>query len=98
MQSEVKRVRTIDEIMKNNKWIVDEKPHIIVDYEKCSKCNKKICVLLCPAGCYTLSPDGKFSFNYEGCLECGTCRLVCPNDAISWNYPEGGKGIEYRYG
>ncbi|MCI4396407.1 MAG: 4Fe-4S dicluster domain-containing protein [Thermoprotei archaeon] len=98
MGSEVKKIRSIDEIMKNNRWVVDEKPHIIVDYNKCSKCDSKVCVFLCPAGCYTLLSDGKLSFNYEGCLECGTCRLVCPNNAISWEYPEGGKGIQYRYG
>ncbi|MDH7479765.1 MAG: ferredoxin family protein, partial [Syntrophomonadaceae bacterium] len=43
--------------------------------------------------------DGEISFDCAGCLECGTCRVVCPRPgAIEWNYPRGGFGIVYRYG
>ncbi|MGC8556816.1 MAG: ferredoxin family protein [Fervidicoccus sp.] len=93
-----KEKKTLDEIMKEDKWEVDEKPHIVVDYEQCEKCQSKPCLYLCPAGCYTLSESGKIMFNHEGCLECGTCRVICPLKAIKWEYPEPGKGIHYRYG
>lgn len=88
----------LSEIMMNNKWIVDDAPHITVDSSKCDACNKKACVFLCPAGCYELEEGGKLRFNYEGCLECGTCRIICDKNAVKWGYPKGGHGIQYKYG
>ncbi|NLI13257.1 MAG: ferredoxin family protein, partial [Peptococcaceae bacterium] len=53
----------------------------------------------CPACLYTLKEDGELSFDYAGCLECGTCRIICPKEgAISWQYPRGGFGVSFRYG
>jgi ferredoxin like protein len=38
-------------------------------------------------------------FSYEGCVECGSCRIVCNElDNVGWTYPTGGFGIHYRYG
>jgi len=91
------RALSIDELLQRNVYDVDDEPHIIVDTEKCLKCRVKPCTLLCPAGCYTLSPDGEILFSYEGCVECGTCRSICPMDAITWNYPRSGRGIYYRF-
>jgi ferredoxin like protein len=31
-------------------------------------------------------------------LECGSCRIICPQGAIRWVYPRGGFGICYQYG
>jgi len=98
--SEVKIMRRmkIDEALNANVWDVDHKPHILVDYEKCRKlCDKRVCTLLCPAGCYTLT-GGEILFSYEGCVECGTCRIICPHEAVTWNYPLSGRGVQYRYG
>lgn len=80
------------------KFLIYEKPHIIIDIERCNKCDRKICIKACPAGLYTLDEDGKLLFNYEGCLECGTCRVVCPHDAIRWSYPPGGYGVYFQFG
>ncbi len=98
MNTELKNKKTLDEIMEKNKWNLDDTPHIIVDTEKCSKCTKKPCIYLCPAGCYNLTEDNRVIFSYEGCLECGTCRIICPMQAIKWDYPEGGMGFQVRYG
>ena len=35
----------------------------------------------------------RIGLDYAGCLECGTCRLVCDSDNVDWNYPRGGFGI-----
>lgn len=86
----------LEDILQSDVWNVDERPHILVDYTKCEKCNAKPCIYLCPAGCYTLAGD-RVVFSYEGCVECGTCRVVCPMDAITWNYPRSGHGIMYRF-
>jgi len=86
----------IDDLLQRNVYDVDEEPHIVVDTSKCLECPTKPCVHLCPAGCYTLV-GGKILFSYEGCVECGTCRTVCPMDAIRWEYPKSGRGIYYRF-
>ena len=88
--------RPIDDILQSNIWDVDYEPHIKVEYEKCVACELKPCTKLCPAGCYTLL-DNRVLFSYEGCLECGTCRIICPMDAVTWNYPVSGKGIYFRF-
>ena len=41
---------------------------------------------------------GKIDLVVDGCLECGTCRLVCDSDNVDWNYPRGGFGILFKFG
>jgi ferredoxin like protein len=37
--------------------------------------------------------------DYAGCLECGTCRVMCKDKGIvKWEYPRGTFGVSYRYG
>ena len=55
-------------------------------------------VLICPAGLYSVNEQGGTSLTLDGCLECGTCRLVCGTDVLEWSYPEGGTGVQFRYG
>lgn len=95
----MKRLST-EQLLGLDKFVVDdEEAHIEVDRQYCRDCPGKPCCVACPAGLYTLK-DGEISFDYAGCLECGTCRLVCPQSerAIRWRYPRGGFGIQYRYG
>ena len=62
------------------------------------RCTTRPCLHCCPAHLYTLDPDsGKVLFEHAGCLECGTCLAVCPED-LDWNHPEGSFGVQYRYG
>ncbi len=91
-------IMSFDEKVKVNAYILHSKPHIEVNSEKCRSCSTKPCVKLCPAGCYRLSPSGEVMFSHDACLECGTCRLVCPHRAVRWSYPEAGYGIWYRFG
>lgn len=58
----------------------------------------KKAVLVCPAGLYTLDDDGVVTLTIDGCLECGTCRLACGTEVLEWNYPEGGTGVQFRFG
>ena len=65
----------------------------------CLSCVRQQCINCCPAACYAPQPDGTVLFSYEGCVECGTCRIVCNEfDNIEWTYPRGGFGIQYRLG
>ena len=75
----------------------DKEPHITVNSEICRNCNSKPCILGCPAECFELQ-DGELHFQYEDCIECGTCKIVCPNGAVEWNYPRGTFGVTFRYG
>ena len=84
-----------------NTYNVDPtRAHIrIIDHDVCLQCERQQCINCCPATCYTPQEDGRVLFSYEGCVECGTCRIVCyVFDNIEWTYPRGGFGIQYRYG
>lgn len=77
-----------------------EEPHITVDNRLCVDCVEKPCLNTCPSRLYTLH-EGVLTFQYEGCVECGTCRVVCHNGgnkAVRWTYPHGGLGVRYREG
>jgi ferredoxin like protein len=52
----------------------------------------------CPAGLYTENAGGEVLLAADGCLECGTCRLLCGTEVLEWAYPEGGAGVQYRFG
>lgn len=82
-----------------NKFHVDEgHPHIIIR-EHPDMAAFHTLTLACPAGLYKLQPDGTIRFDYAGCLECGTCRILCRDSVLDeWNYPRGTFGVEYRYG
>ncbi|HLD36544.1 MAG TPA: 4Fe-4S binding protein, partial [Planctomycetota bacterium] len=60
----------------------DENAAIIIDYSKCKACG------LCVSACKDLSliiKDGKLAINDRpvfGCLGCGQCAAICPNEAI----------------
>ena len=55
--------------------------------------------MACPAKLYSKREDGTVEFNYEGCLECGTCRVLAGGRIIkSWDHPIGGMGIVFRQG
>lgn len=91
-----------EKLLSLNKFHVDEHdPHIIVDKQLCKTCDRKPCLLICSAVCYKLV-DGEIQFDYAGCLECGTCRIVCCSlgnkGVIKWEYPRTTFGISFRYG
>lgn len=82
-----------------NKFHVDEgHPHIILaenpDINEFHKLMKA-----CPAGLYKQDDAGNIHFDSAGCLECGTCRVLCGNTILEqWQYPAGTFGIDFRYG
>ena len=90
----------IEEKLFQNRYKVDAgRPHITVrDTDVCQSCDAKPCTVCCPAGCWSLDDGGKIDLVVDGCLECGTCRLVCDSDNVDWNYPRGGFGILFKFG
>ncbi|OGO69607.1 MAG: hypothetical protein A2Z37_12900 [Chloroflexi bacterium RBG_19FT_COMBO_62_14] len=80
--------------------IDSEKPHIVIDHAVCrERCTVRPCLYVCPAKLFAIQPDSDDIFvDYEGCLECGTCFIVCEDQALSWEYPRAGYGVQYRFG
>jgi len=92
----------VEEKLFQNRYLVDEgRPHIqIKNSELCqTKCGVQQCTTCCPAGCYVKDEDGSVALTTDGCLECGTCRIICQDlDNVAWEYPRGGYGILFKFG
>jgi ferredoxin like protein len=82
-----------------DRFKVDNESHLkLISPEVCkSKCQKHECLFFCPANVYRIEGD-RISVNYEGCLECGSCRIGCPHLNIEWRFPRGGYGISHKFG
>ena len=84
-----------------NKFITDEhNSHIDVDKEYPDSKEVNRVLRACPAAVYSMDEEGsKLFFEYLGCLECGTCKVLSEGKLVkSWNYPSSARGIEYRLG
>ena len=88
---------SIEDKLAVNKYDYDREVHITLSEDVCQMCKEHQCATVCPAGCYAYT-DGHLTFSYEGCLECGSCRIACNSGAIKWNLPRGGFGVCFEYG
>jgi ferredoxin like protein len=81
----VKRVASKDDFIQHNRSL-------------CVGCGK--CVKICPMDLWVLRKGkARISKDYsEKCLECGSCWLVCKQDAIDFSYPKGGTGVTWEFG
>lgn len=81
-----------------NVWRPADDPHIVPaaapDLEVV-----ELLIASCPAGLFSRTADGGVQVDYRGCLECGTCRLLCDKATLKeWRYPDSGFGITFRFG
>ena len=93
----------VDEALSVNKYEVDEEaPHIVLAEDDGSEAYREEflkLVRVCPAALYKVDRDGAKSFDYAGCLECGTCRIACEGTIVEkWVNPGPTMGVEYRFG
>ncbi|WP_081772061.1 ferredoxin family protein [Paraburkholderia nodosa] len=92
----------IDEKLFQNRYRVDVgRPHVqIKNPETCiNECSDKSCTFVCPASCYRNENNGAVTLITDGCLECGSCRILCREHRnLSWEYPRGGHGIQFKFG
>ena len=90
---------TVDEYLSANKYEVDEEnAHIELVEDPDMEEFKKL-VRVCPAALYKIDGEGNTSFDYAGCLECGTCRIACGDTIVEkWDMPQPTMGVEYRFG
>jgi ferredoxin like protein len=89
----------IDERLALDAFTPDPEPHIVPSLEVCARCEDRPCISCCPGHLWALVEEtGEMTVELAGCLECGTCLIVCPLDAVEWRHPCGGAGIRYRFG
>jgi ferredoxin-like protein FixX len=89
----------VDEYLGLNKYQVDEGHAHIVLAENPDPDEFGALIRVCPAGLYKLGEVNELTFDYAGCLECGTCRIVAGGGIVkNWEYPQPTMGVEYRYG
>jgi ferredoxin like protein len=92
----------VEQKLFENRYRIDEgRGHIAIkEADICrDQCTTKACTRCCPAGCYGTDENGMVVLSTDGCLECGTCRLLCDQfDNIEWSYPRGGYGVLYKFG
>ena len=90
---------TLDDKLGLDRFYADEHhSHIEINEDYSNEKEINLLVGACPAGLY-IYEEGKISFNHEGCLECGTCRVLSSGKVVkSWEYPIGSKGVEFRQG
>lgn len=80
-------------------WVTDshDRAHITVNPDICIQCSHQLCIAGCPAKCFIFY-DNKMTFQYEDCVECGTCDIMCDQGSITWNNPRGAYGVQYSQG
>lgn len=90
----------VEEKLFQNRYLVDAgRPHIKVKAGAAPSAALRSLVTTCPAGCYSTNDKGLVEIAADGCMECGTCRVVTAKTGeIDWQYPRGGYGILYKFG
>lgn len=73
-------------------------PHIRIKPGREKDDRLKRMIKICPSGLYSEGEKGAIVLAIDGCLECGTCRLICGTEVLEWRYPAGGAGVQYRLG
>ncbi len=91
---------SVAEKLARNSFTTDEVlSHIAIDQDLArSTGSGKLLVAVCPAHVYAEEADGSISIEYAACLECGTCLAVAAPGVLTWHYPRGGFGVEFREG
>lgn len=91
--------KTLQEKLFLLRFRVDGVSHLIPNKDVCWECDERACLLICPTEVYRWDELRKeVIVSYEGCLECGACRIACREGAIDWRNPRGGFGVSYRFG
>lgn len=90
----------VEDKLYQNRYLVDPgRPHIEVLNHLFPSPNLIALTQVCPAKCYQLNDRGQVTIVTDGCLECGTCRVLCEaTHEIKWNYPRGGFGVLFKFG
>ncbi|MCL2471013.1 MAG: 4Fe-4S dicluster domain-containing protein [Propionibacteriaceae bacterium] len=94
------KLAPVAERLAGNRFILnEEESHIVVNQvvAKATGTADRI-IAVCPAQVYSKAADGTVQAEYAACMECGTCFAVASPGALSWSYPAGGYGVQFRDG
>jgi len=99
MASAQPSVRVEDKLYQNRYLVDTGRPHIKVLPHEVPSPALMALTKVCPAGCYALNDSGQVEITPDGCMECGTCRVIAETTGeIEWNYPRGGFGVLFKFG
>jgi ferredoxin like protein len=89
----------VDDLLASIKYFTDEQEvHLqLIDADVCVGCSQP-CLFFCPVGAYQREADGHVVIAFQSCVECGSCRLMCPHKNVNWKYPRCGFGVAYKFG
>jgi ferredoxin like protein len=90
----------VEDKLYQNRYLVDAgRPHITVKEHTTPSAALVALTTVCPAKCYEMNDKGQVEVTPDGCMECGTCRVLAePSGDIEWNYPRGGYGVLFKFG
>ena len=90
----------VDDLLVAVKYYVDEaQAHIkIRDQAVCAACEQQPCLAFCPVHVFDRDALGRINVGYQACVECGSCRIGCPEANVDWQLPRGGYGVAYKFG
>ncbi|AVA24141.1 MULTISPECIES: ferredoxin family protein [unclassified Rhizobium] len=95
----VTKLRVEDKLFQNRYLVDPGRPHIKVRPHEHPSANLLALTRICPAKCYELNDKGQVEIAADGCMECGTCRVLCEaSGEVMWNYPRGGFGVLFKFG
>ncbi|MBS7528320.1 MAG: ferredoxin like protein [Clostridiales bacterium] len=90
------KISVADKLGVNKFNVYEEKSHIVIDKQYPDAAEVDRVVRICPAALYTADANG-VRFDYLGCLECGTCRVLSGGKVVTdWQYPVGSFGVSFR--
>ncbi|QLK60448.1 ferredoxin family protein [Enterobacteriaceae bacterium Kacie_13] len=88
----------LNDKLSKNLYQPESEPHIILA-DSAEQSAVEVLLNACPAGLYRLNVQGDITFEAHGCLECGTCRILCDETTFArWRYPQAGCGVTFRFG
>jgi Ferredoxin-like protein len=89
---------SVNESLARNCYHPAESSHIAL-CESLSEEQLALLEKICPAGLFQRDASARVKVHFQGCLECGCCRLIAGSDAIEgWGYPPSGSGVSLRFG
>ena len=90
----------VEDKLYQNRYVVDPgRSHIKVRPHTVPSPALLALLTVCPASCYALNATGQVEVTADGCMECGTCRVLAePGGDIEWSYPRGGYGVLFKFG
>jgi ferredoxin like protein len=92
-------VKVEDKLYQNRYRVDSGNSHIAIKPHETPSPELLALVKICPAHCYTQNDNGQVEVAHDGCMECGTCRVLAEgNGDISWTYPRGGYGVLFKFG